>query len=95
MFATEDAASGAEISGFETLNDGCGPSSVEQALEETVLFARGIWSQSEVLATQMEMFASVHEVIGEDGVGNGVAQRLFKGFFPVCDAKHERMGPPP
>ena len=28
--------------------------------------------------------------MGEDGVGKGVAQRLFKGFFPVCDALDAR-----
>ena len=79
-----------EIPGFEALDDGGGAAAVEQPLEEAVLFACGFGSQPEVLATQMEMFTRVHEIIGEDGVGKGVAQCLFKGFFPVCEALDAR-----
>ena len=37
---------GLEISGFEALDDDGGPATVEQTLEEAVLFARGFGRQS-------------------------------------------------
>ena len=73
---------------FKAFDSGCSAPPVEEASEKAVLLAGLLVGESDILATGVQVSASVHEVICEERVGEGVAQGLFEGYLSVRNALH-------